>query len=61
MADKLIYIPNNDTQNYPFCRSKIVVETFEHSTQWMNQSKFTKVPKVVKQTNKKTLLKNFRD
>ena len=21
MADKLIYIPNDDTQNYPFCRS----------------------------------------
>ena len=20
MADKLIYIPNDDTQNYPFCR-----------------------------------------
>ena len=27
MADKLIYIPNEDTQNYPFCRLLLVVET----------------------------------
>ena len=32
MADKLMFIPNNDTQNYPFCSAKLVVETFEHST-----------------------------
>ena len=34
MADKLIYIPNNNTQNYPFCRLKLVFETFKHSTQY---------------------------
>ena len=28
MADKFIYIPNDDTQNYPFCTLKLVVETF---------------------------------
>ena len=32
MADKLIYIPNDETQNYLFCRLKLVVNTFEHST-----------------------------
>ncbi len=32
MDNKLMYIPNDDTQNYPFCGVKIVVETFEHST-----------------------------
>ena len=32
MADKLIFIPNDDTQNYPFCRLKLVFETFEYST-----------------------------
>ena len=32
IADKFMYIPNDDTQNYPFCRLQIVVETFEHST-----------------------------
>ena len=26
MADKLIYIPNNDTQNYPFCRLQLEVK-----------------------------------
>ena len=25
MADKLMYIPNDDSQNYPFCRSKLVL------------------------------------
>ena len=29
MADKLMYIPNDDTEYYPFCRLKLVVETFE--------------------------------
>ena len=56
MTDKLKYIHNDDTQNYPLCRLNIVVETFEHIT-WIKQSKFTKVPKVVKATNKKTYQK----
>ena len=56
MAYKLKYIPNDDEQNNTFCRLKLVVETFEHSTQCTNQSKFTEVPKVVKPTNKKALL-----
>ena len=32
MADKFMYIPNHGKQNYPFCRLKLVVEMFEHST-----------------------------
>ena len=32
MADKLMYITNDDTQNYPFCRLQLVVGTFGHST-----------------------------
>ena len=31
MADKLMYISNNDTQNNTFFRLKLVVETFKHS------------------------------
>ena len=27
MADKLMYIPSDDTQNYRFCRLKLVAET----------------------------------
>ena len=54
MADKLMYIPNNDSQSYPLCRLKLVDETFEHS-------KFTKAPEVVNLSHKKSLLKNFGD
>ena len=32
MANKLMYIPNDDTQYYSFCRLQLVVETFGHST-----------------------------
>ena len=55
MPDKLMCINNDDTENYLFFRLKLVVETFEH---WPSVSK-TKVPKVVKPTNKKTLLYNL--
>ena len=44
MADKLLYIPDNDTQNYPFCRLKLVVETLKPP--------INEVPKVVEPTNK---------
>ena len=27
MAEELMYIPNDDTQNYPFCRQKIGAES----------------------------------
>ena len=30
MADKLMYILNDDTQFYPLCELKLVVETFKH-------------------------------
>ena len=46
MVYKLMYIPNDDTQNYPFCILQLV-ET--------NQSKLNKVTKVVRPTNKNTL------
>ena len=61
MAYRLMYIPNDVTLNYPFCSLKLVVETFAHSTQLTNQSKFIKVSKVVKPTNKKALLYDFVD
>ena len=54
MTNKLIYIPNDDTQNYPFFRLQLVVETFEW-TLWIYQSKFDEIPKIVKPKNKKTL------
>ena len=36
MGDKCLYIPNDNTQDYPICRLKLVLETFEHSN-LMNQ------------------------
>ena len=57
MADKLIYIPNDDTHNYPLCRLQLVVEA------WLNTqvdeptySNSIKVPKKAKPTNRRTLL-----
>ena len=32
MVDKLMYILNDDAQNYPFCRFQLLVETFGDST-----------------------------
>ncbi len=57
MTDKLMFIPIYHTWNHPFVRLELVVEKFGHSTWWINHSKYSvKVPKVVKLTNKKTLL-----
>ena len=53
MADKLMYISNYDTQNYHFCRLKLEVKTFEHSTAPNNQN--SQVPNVIKTAKKKTL------
>ena len=40
MADKIMCIPNDDAQNYPFDRLKLLVESNGHLTQLTNQSKF---------------------
>ena len=47
MADNQMYITNDDTQNYPFSRLKLLIETFEKPS---NQTSL-KVPKVFKPTN----------
>ena len=31
MTDKFMYIPNVNKKNYPLCRLKLMVETFEQS------------------------------
>ena len=55
MVDKFMYIPTDDTQNYPFCRSNLAVETFEHST---NQN-LLKPPTLVSQQIRKRFYKIF--
>ena len=57
MADRLMYIPNDDTQIFPFWRLQLVVEIFGHTTQKPANQISIEVLKVV--TNKKTLLKIF--
>ena len=56
MADKLMYIPNDNTQNYP---SVDYDQWLKRWTTQLNEPAYKnsiKVPKVVKATNKKTLL-----
>ena len=59
-ADILLYTPNDDTQNYPFYRLQLVVETFGHSTK-PNQSKFNSIHKVFKPTKEKKEALYFGD
>ena len=54
MDDELMFIPNDDTQNYNFCRLQLVVETFG-LYEPKNQNSIN-VPKVVESTNNKKLL-----
>ena len=54
MAVKLMYIPNDDIQNYRFCRLRIVGEIFGHQPNEPTNQNSIKGPKVVKPTEKKT-------
>ena len=56
MADKLMYIPNDNTQKYLFCRLQLVVRMLGNSTLVTYQSNFNIVLKVVQTMNKKTFL-----
>ena len=56
MANKLMYIPYDDTQNYPFCRLKLMVERLDTQLNEQINQNSIKVPKVVKPKSKKTLL-----
>ena len=56
MFDKLMYVPTDDEQKYPFCRLKLVVETFETQLNEPTSKNSIKVPKHVKPTNMKTFL-----
>ena len=57
MADRLMYILNDDTQKLALLSNTI--ETFGHSTNELAHQNTIKVPKDVKPTNKKTLLINL--
>ena len=61
MAIKLMYIPNDDPQNYSFCKLQLVVGTLDTQLGEPTNQNSIKVPTVVKLTNKRTLLYNFGD
>ena len=52
MANKLMYIPNDDALRYLFCRLQLLVETRNEPT----NENIIEVPKFVRATNKKTSL-----
>ena len=60
MADKLMYIPNDDKQITPLDYNQGLKRLVTQLNESTNQN-LVKVPKVVKPTNKKTLVKNFGD
>ena len=60
-ADKLMFILNDDTQNYLFSRLQLLVETFGHSTNEPTNQNSINVPKAVNPTNTEILFKNFGD
>ena len=45
MSDKLIYIPNDNTQNYPFFRLQLVVEKLNTQLNELTNQNLVKVPK----------------
>ena len=55
MADKLMYFLNDNTQNYPFHRLKLVVEKFGHPTKEPTNQISLEVSKIFEPTNKKTV------
>ena len=52
-----MYIPNNDSQNYPFYSLQLVVEMFDLQLKEPTNQKSKKVSKVVEPADKKTSYK----
>ena len=48
MADKFMYIPNDATQNYPFIRLQLEVETLDTQPNELTNQNSIKFPKVFK-------------
>ena len=55
MVDKLMHIPIDDKQNYPFRRLQLVVESLDTQIKEPTDQNSLKVPKIVKKTNEKNV------
>ena len=53
MVDKLMYIPNDETENYPL---QLVVQYLDTFLNEPTKQNSIKIPKVFKPKNKKTLI-----
>ena len=53
MVDKLMYIPNDETENYPL---QLVVQCLDTYFNEQTNQNSIKIPKVVKPTNKKIII-----
>ena len=51
-----MYIPNDDTQNSPFCRLQLVVKNLDTQIDESTNKNLLKFPKVAEPMNKKPLL-----
>ena len=60
MADKLMYIPNDDTQTYPFCRLQYRLKRLDFQLNEPANQNSIKGTKVFKPTNKKRYYKTLR-
>ena len=59
MADKSMYIPNDDTQNYPFFRLKIVVESSDTELDEPTNQNSIKISKFLSQRIRKRYYKTL--
>ena len=58
--DKSIHIPNSNKQNYPFWRSKILVDKFIHQiVKKINNQNSIKIPKVKSQRLRERVYKTL--
>ena len=60
MDDKFMYIYNENSQSYPFCRNNKWFKRLDTQLNEPTSQIWLKVPKVIKPTNKK-YYKNFGD
>ena len=54
-----MYIPSDDTQNYPFCRLKLLVETFNTEMNESANQKLLKSPRLLSQPIRKRCYKTL--
>ena len=59
MADAFMYILNDDSQNYPFCRLQLVFEMFDHKIKKKKKSKLNKSPQKFKATKERFCYKTL--